>query len=82
MSNILENIVKKIWLMLSKMIRSGSDREEENSDDIETHCRWKLYIDMDKSTSDIIRMIIEGELICSSIIRENLFGTKRHNLSL
>ncbi len=74
MSNIIENIEED--LIVSKMIRSDLTEKREL-------WHWdlsgrKLYIDkVDKSTSDIIRMITEGELILQSlIIRENLFGMK------
>ena len=64
MSNILEKYSEKDLIDVIENDKIDLDREEEISDEIETPSGRKLYIDkVDKSTSDIIRMITEGELI-------------------
>lgn len=64
MSNILEKYSEKDLIDVIENDKIDLDREEENYDEIETQSGRKLYIDkVDKSTSDIIRMITEGELI-------------------
>ena len=64
MSNILEKYSEEDLIDVIENDKIDLDREEENSDEIETPSGRKLYIDkVDKSTSDIIRMITEGELI-------------------
>ena len=64
MSNILEKYSEKDLIDVIENDRIDLDREEELSDEIEAPTGRKLYIDkVDKSTSDIIRMITEGELI-------------------
>mgnify|MGYP000927041084 CR=1 FL=1 len=64
MSNILEKYSETDLIDVIENDKIDLDCEEEISDETETPSGRKLYIDkVDKSTSDIIRMITEGELI-------------------
>lgn len=63
MANILDMYSEEVLLENIENEQIDIEREEGSLEDVETPPNRKLYIDkVDKSTSDIIRMIKEGEL--------------------